>query len=499
MNSSVNDLGVWLTQIGLSEYASIFAQNDINSRAVQLLSDQDLQDLGFSLGHRRIFFDAIAQLRENDQTKEAAEAQRRQLTVLFCDLAGSSALSERFDAEDVREMIQAYRRACIPPIQRFGGFVQRFIGDGILAFFGYPQAHEDDGERAIRAGLGILESMEGLNRDAGHKHGVNLRVRIGIATGPVVVGDIGAEANLERNAVIGGAANLAARLQDRAEPDSIVVDPETRVLASRHFEYRDLGEQALKGFGRKIAISQVVSERHGQEPDWNQSSGPLINRDREMTLLLDLWRRAETGRGQVAIICGKAGVGKSRVALALHDRITACVPGSGVMIALRCSPHHRNVVLHPIIRKLLQLAQIEGAEPTHAKLAKLGKLSALLSWDLLDFHLIADLLGIDGGATVEGLAIGPREKRQRTLEVLERWISAISLQKPLLLLFEDAQWLDPTSKLFMSRTRRAVCRSPYAHLGDVAHGTRRSGAVGPHIGRAMVASIPCQYLSTLGF
>ena len=244
----VTDLALWLGKIGLGQYAPIFDKNDVDFRSIRMLSDQDLQHLGLSLGHRRILLDAIAQLPDSKRAEFTREAERRQLTVMFCDLAGSSALSEQFDAEDVREMIGAYRHACMRPIQRFGGFGQRFIGDGILVFFGYPQAHEDDAERAVRAGLDIIDAMAHLNVDMGRSHGVRLRVRIGIATGPVVVGDLATEASLEPSAVVGEAANLAARLQDLAEPDTIVVAPETRLLASRHIEYRDLGERSLKGF-----------------------------------------------------------------------------------------------------------------------------------------------------------------------------------------------------------------------------------------------------------
>jgi class 3 adenylate cyclase/tetratricopeptide (TPR) repeat protein len=451
----LDDLALWLGKIGLSRYLPVFEQNDIDFRALRVLSDQDLQDLGLSLGHRRILLDAIAQLSDNKrvQVQRPTEAERRQLTVMFCDLAGSSKLSEQFDAEDVREIIRAYRHACLQPIQDFGGSGQRFIGDGILAFFGYPQAHEDDAERAIRAGLGIIESMERLNVAVGHHYGVRLQVRIGIATGLVVVGDIATEASLERSAVVGGAANLAARLQEVAEADTIVVAPETRLLASRQFQYRDLGNRSLKGFDRIIGLSQVVSERHSDDLEAGRTYSPLIGRDREMTALLDLWRQVETGQGQVAVICGKAGIGKSCLASALLDRVSAlsvsnCI--APVSLVFRCSPHHRNAALHPIIRRLQQLASIERAEANEIKIVKLHKmLEAVISDD--DRRLIADLLGLVRIKMDQPSTISPREKRQRTLEALEGWIRSIALQRPLLLLFEDAQWLDPTTKLFLGR------------------------------------------------
>ena len=256
------DLGVWLRSLGLERYEASFRENAIDDEVLPSLTAEDLKDLGVGIvGHRRKLLDAIAALRADANAKAALSdalfkntAERRQLTVMFCDLVGSTALSTRIDPEDMREIIGAYHRCCAEVIAKAAGFVARYMGDGVLAYFGYPQAHEDDAERAVRAGLALIEAVAKL--DVGAE--TALRVRVGIATGLVVVGDLIGEGASQEHEVVGETPNLAARLQALAEPDTVVIAGNTRSLLGELFEYRALGSVTIKGFGDPVPVWQVI-------------------------------------------------------------------------------------------------------------------------------------------------------------------------------------------------------------------------------------------------
>jgi class 3 adenylate cyclase len=326
------DVAEWLRGLGLEQYAPAFRDNDIDGEVLRRLTGEDLRELGVrSIGHRRRLLDAISALgvvladvastAASLDVPAQAEAERRQLTVMFCDLVGSTALSARFDPEDLREIIAAYHRAVAEIIASSDGFVSRYMGDGVLVYFGYPQAHEDDAERAVRAGLHTIDAVSRLDVKS-----VKLQARVGIATGLVVVGDLIGHGSAQEQSVVGETPNLAARLQALAEPDAVVIAASTRRLIGDLFEYRDLGAVEVKGLAGRVPAWQVlrpsvVASRF--EALRGAALTRLVGRDEEIDLLLRRWSRAKAGDGQVVLISGEPGLGKSRIAAALNERLDA--------------------------------------------------------------------------------------------------------------------------------------------------------------------------------
>ena len=306
----------WLQKLGMSEYAQRFAENGIGFAALRHLTDQDLKDIGVLLGHRRIMLAAIQELgspavaqRVTAELKPQDAAERRHVTVMFSDLVGSTALSARMDPEDLREIISAYQECVADIVQRFGGFVAKYMGDGVLVYFGYPQAHEDDAERAVRAGLELVAGVGGLKIRA------PLQARIGIATGLVVVGDLIGSGASQEHAIIGETPNLAARLQGVAEPNSVVIAESTRKLLGNLFELEELGPKELKGISGAVgawAALRPASVESRFEALHANGLTELVGRDEELELLLRRWSKAKSGEGQVVLLSGEAGIGKSR-------------------------------------------------------------------------------------------------------------------------------------------------------------------------------------------
>jgi class 3 adenylate cyclase len=326
------DVGEWLQSLGLGQYEAAFRKSEIELDVLPELTDQHLKDLGVSLGHRLKMLRAIRELADNAplkaQSTVAAElkghkevaAERRQLTVMFCDLVGSTALSARLDPEDMREVIRAYQDICAGMVARYDGFIAKFMGDGALAYFGYPRAHEDDAERAVRAGLEINAAVGKLETPAKDK----LQVHIGIATGLVVVGDLIGQGSAQEQAVVGDTPNLAARLQTLAEPGGILIAETTRRLIGGSFELRALGSRVLKGFAAPAQVWAVLREVENVsrfEASQSQAMTPFVGREQEVGLLIDRWRDATAGEGQVVLLSGEAGIGKSRILAALRERI----------------------------------------------------------------------------------------------------------------------------------------------------------------------------------
>ena len=310
----------WLASLGLSEYAQRFAENDIDVTVLRHLTDQDLKEIGVSLGHRRKILASIAELAgaapnrsqpaAPPEPKPRDDAERRQLTVMFSDLVGSTALSTKLDPEDLRSVIGAYHKCVAQTVDRFGGFVARYMGDGVLIYFGYPQAHEDDAERAVRGGLALIEAVGKLGNVE------PLQVRIGVGTGLVVVGDLVGSGEAQERGVVGETPNLAARLQAGATPGTIAIDLTTRRLLGGLFEFRDLGGIEAKGFANRVQAYEVVraSMVESRFEALRTTSTPLIGRDEEIDLLLRRWDQAKRGDGCVVLIAGEPGIGKSRIA-----------------------------------------------------------------------------------------------------------------------------------------------------------------------------------------
>src|SRR6202163_2607157 len=375
----------WLKNLGMSEYAERFAENRIDLSVLPDLTDHDLEKLGVLLGDRRKMLRAIRELAGDTpvtshppavaEAKPQDAAERRQLTVMFCDLVGSTALSARLDPEDMREIIGGYHRSGAEQITKAGGFVAKYMGDGVLAYFGYPQAHEHDAERAVLAGLALVEAVPKLTTAAG----VPLLVRVGIATGVVVVGDLIGSGEAQERGVVGDTPNLAARLQALAEPNMVVIADSTRRLLGNLFEFEDLGAKDLKGIAEPVrawAALRASSAEGRFEALHTAGLTALVGREEELELLLRRWSRAKRGEGQVVLLSGEAGIGKSRLTAALLERLSGEAP---TRLRYFCSPQHTDSALYPIISQMERAAGHAHDDTAQAKLDKLDSLLAQTS------------------------------------------------------------------------------------------------------------------------
>jgi class 3 adenylate cyclase/predicted ATPase len=381
-------------------------------------------------------------------------AERRQLSVMFCDLVGSTELSVRLDPEDLREVIVAYQTYVAETVARFGGFVAKYLGDGVLIYFGYPRAHEHDAERAVHAGLALARALH--ERD--WPLNIVVQVRVGIATGLVVVGDLGVA---QEHEVIGETPNLAARLQDCAEHNTVVIDSNTRRLTGGLFDYRGLGAVALKGFAEDVRAWQVMGLSAAEsrfEALRDVGVAPLLGRNEELELLLRDWKQAKGGAGCVVLLSGEPGIGKSRLAATLLEQID---DEPHLRLRYFCSPHHTDSALHPIIA---QVERAAGFEREDAPSSKLDKLEAMLSQATVpaeDASLIAELLSLgDVDRRYPRLDLAPLQRKHKTLEALRRWVETLSRRQPILAIFEDVQWIDPTSLEQLDRMIELVPRLP---------------------------------------
>ena len=371
----------------------------------------------------------------------ADAAERRQLTVMFCDLVGSTELAARLDLEDVRGVIAAYHKCCATLIARAGGFVAKYMGDGVLAYFGYPQAHEHDAERAVRAGLSIAEAAPKLQTSAG----APLHVRVGIATGIVVVGDLLGSGEAQERGVVGDTPNLAARLQRIAEPDKVVIAESTRKLLGDLFELVDLGPRDLKGVaGASRAFAALRESSQESRFDALHAGGPtpLVGREEESDLLRHRWAKAKAGQGQAVLLSGEAGIGKSRLTAAFLERLAG---EPHARLRYFCSPQHTDSALYPIIVCLERAAGFARDDDATARLDKLDALLAKTSTSPEDAALLAEMLSLSNDGRHPALDVAPQQRRQKTIEALIVQIEAISRQTPVLMILEDAHWADPSS------------------------------------------------------
>ena len=495
MGESLNSFVHWLTEIGVQGYASVFAQNEIDFDVVTLLTEADLEALGLPLGARRRLLQAAAKLDRQDGTNnaspsttasaissitpsngiEASAGERRQLTVMFCDLVGSTALSEKLDPEELRILLHDYRSICGGIISRYEGFLARYVGDGILSYFGWPKAHEEDAERALRAALEIVQAVKQVSSTE------TLSVRIGIATGPVVIGEqagVGGESRL----AVGSTPNLAARLQGLATADQVVIASSTRRLVGDAFDIADLGEHELKGMSEPVHAWQVVAVSTVPSRFEAATRGlatPLVGREQEIGLLLDHWQQAQEGEGQVVLLSGEPGIGKSRVASTLRQRLADQGVGT---LHLQCSPYHVNSALYPVINnfdRALRFARDETNE------SKLDKLEALIvghyGRPVADVRFMAVMLSIPCEARYGAAPMTPQKQKDETLRTLVDLTEDVARKRPTLMLFEDAHWSDPTTletfdllidrvkafPLLVVLTHRPEFRSNWASQGHV--------------------------------
>jgi class 3 adenylate cyclase/predicted ATPase len=483
----------WLEKLGMSEYAERFAESDIDTSVLRDLTDQDLKELGVSLGHRRKILRAIAEFAGAAPTspqpaltepKPQDTAERRQVTVMFSDLVGSTALSARMDPEDLREVISAYQKCVAETVQCFGGFVAKYMGDGVLIYFGYPQAHEDDADRAVRAGLEVIAAVTAL------KSPVPLQTRVGIATGMVVVGDLIGSGEAQERGIVGETPNLAARLQGIAEPNMVVIADGTRQLIGDLFELQYLGSKDLKGIvgpvrGWAALRASLVESRF--EALHGSGLTALVGREEELELLLRRWSKAKAGEGQVVLASGEAGIGKSRLTAALLERLA---PEPHTRLRYFCSPQHTDSALYPLIGQIERAAGFAHDDTPQAKLDKLDAVLAQTVTSKQDAALFAEMLSLPNDGRYPALDLIPEQRRQGTMKALIAQTEALTHQSPVLMIFEDAHWTDPTSlELF----GRAVDR--IASLRVLLIVTFRPEFAPPWIGRPHVTALTINRLA----
>jgi class 3 adenylate cyclase/predicted ATPase len=462
-------VSAWLDNLGLGIYCDSFQQNAIDWDVLPELNEGDLEALGVLLGHRKKLLRAIAQLSQSAEVMgrgsipisavlerqpfppERDQAERRPLTVMFCDLVDSTPLSRHLDPEDLQDVVRRFLDTCSQAIGRFDGYVAKYMGDGMLVYFGYPHAHENDAERGVHSGLAILDAVKALNQDNPHQ-GFVVAARIGIATGHVVVGEVMGQETAQERSVFGETPNLAARLQTLAKPNQLIIDPATKRLAGNEFEFADHGTFSLKGFETPVQAWRVLSIRLSAsrfEAHRSSQLAHFVGREYEVSLLYGRWREAVGGEGQVVLLRGEAGIGKSRITQILCDHIA---DERHQTIQYQCSPYHTNTALYPAINYLRQAAGLASHDSSNAKLNKLDVMAIESGVENQEtVSLIADLLSIRGDQRYPPLNVSPEKRKEMTLEALIHQLQSLADRGPVLFIVEDAHWIDPTTLDLMTR------------------------------------------------
>ena len=484
------DIGDFLRNLGLSQYEVTFRKNEIDVSVLPELTDQHLKDLDVALGARLKILRAIRKLAQSGRpgrsTREGTEpkpsaAERRQLTVMFCDLVGSTALSALLDPEDMSDLIRSFQHVVSMVAQRYDGYVAKWMGDGALIYFGYPLAHEDDAERAAHAGMGLLKSIVALRHARDHP----LQVRAGIATGLVVVGELMGEGEARERGVVGDTPNLAARLQALAEPGSVLVADATRRLLGRKFELEALEPRAVKGFAAPVPVWRLIGEAHSLSRFEAGRSGdltPFVDRMNELGFLADRWRVATEGHGQTVLLSGEPGIGKSRTLAALERQIE---PDERRTIRFQCSPHRVSDAFYPIASQIWEMFGLTRCQTVEARRDRLEEMIGRFGLDTREIApVVASLLSIPFEGRWKSIELAPNIRKERTIAALIDWYEALTKDVPLLALLEDVQWIDPTSVEVFGRM---VDRLP--KLRGLLVITFRPEFVAPWVGHPCVSTL----------
>lgn len=502
----MNALTEWLAQLGLTQYEQVLAEHEIDLEALALLSDADMAMLGIPLGPRRKILDAIASLRKSASIGWSTEhtgaravpdwfdhgSEHRQLSVMFVDLVGWSELSERVDPDRLPQLLRSYHDVCTEIIKRHEGHVAQYLGDGVMVYFGYPRAHENNAERAVRTGLDIVSAVADMSRELARQGLPALQVRVGIHTALTVVGEVG-ERNRHEQLAVGSTPNVASRLQSIAEPGAVVIGASTRSLIARSFRCVDLGIRQLKGSSQPLRVYRVLAPRAWDtrfEATRAEHLTPLVGREGEIGMLLDCWQLVREGTGQIVCVRGEAGIGKSRLVEVLRERLRDEAPTE---VILQCLPHFSNSPLHPIIehsRRALRMSSDDTAE------MQLDKIEALLlhafGRPIDDVKLLASLLGVPYEERHGALGLPPLRVRAESMRMLVDVLLATARQQPVLLVLEDAHWADPSTLEVITELIRRVPQ--FAVLLIITHRTQftatafmQSGALQMDVGRLSVS------------
>ena len=455
------EIADWLRGLDLAQYETAFREHDITPDLLPHLTVKDLKDLGIaSVGHRRRLIEAIRTLGMapeptfNDRTATSI-AERRRLSAVFCDLVGSTELSSQVDPEDLNEIIRTYQMYVQDIMTQFGGFTARYVGDGMLIYFGWPEANETDAEQAVRASLAVASSLTQISMK-----NYPLRVRIGIATGIAIIGELIGRGELRQLEAIGETLNRAARLQGLAEPNTVVIDEATHTQIGDLFQYADLGAVSLRGLSEPVHAWIVHGESSLQsrfEALHGNRLAPLVNRIDEFNQLLHCWQDVKAGHGQVVLLTGEPGIGKSRLIAEAEDRISWDPHAS---FHYYCSPHYENTPLHPVISQWERNAGFAAGDSPAERLRKLEAIATAANLSPIDVALVAGLLSIPTDGHYPHLEYSAQRRREATFETLLRHIENVAREQPLLIIFEDMHWIDPSSLELLDLTIHRIATLP---------------------------------------